>query len=146
MLPEVVAAQPLEILPPPPPVPKARITALVVDDDDFVLRALPSYLTRVPGVEVVALAKNGLEALERLNTTHAKIVVMDIRMPRMDGFEATRIIRKKYPEVIVVLTSGMEDPTVREQCAACGAHGFMAKMEVTTQFPDLIEKMFGPAS
>jgi two-component system nitrate/nitrite response regulator NarL len=122
---------------------RENLTTLVVDDDEFVLGSLPSFLIRVPGVNVVGTAKNGYEALAMIKRNQPKMVVMDVRMPRMDGIEATGIIRKQFPNVRVVLTSGLDDPQVRMECLGCGAHGFMAKLEVSREFPILVEKLFG---
>ena len=120
-----------------------RLTTLLVDDDEFVLNSLPSFLSRVPEVDVVGTAKDGLDALAKLKINQPKIVLMDVRMPRMGGIEAAGIMLRQYPDLRVVLTSGIDDPEMREECLACGAHAFMAKLEVTKQFPVLIKEMFG---
>jgi DNA-binding NarL/FixJ family response regulator len=119
------------------------LTTLVVDDDEFVLGSLPTFLRRVPSVEVVGTAKNGFEALAKIKVSQPRMVVMDVRMPEMGGIEATGIIRKQFPDVCVILTSGIDDREMREDCLASGAHGFMGKLEVMTQFPILVGKMFG---
>jgi len=126
-------------------IPKERLTTLLVDDDEFVLQSLPSFLSRVPEIEIVGLARDGAEALHMLKASQPKIVLMDVRMPRMGGIEAAAIMRKQYPDVRVVLTSGMDDPEMRAECMATGAHGFMAKLEVITQFPVLVKMMFAAA-
>jgi DNA-binding NarL/FixJ family response regulator len=122
---------------------KESITTLVVDDDEFVLCSLPSFLSRVPSVKVVGTAKDGFDALEKIESCPPKMVVMDVRMPRMNGIEATEIIRKQFPDICVILTSGIDDPEMRRHCLASGAHAFMGKLETTKQFPVLVGKIFG---
>jgi DNA-binding NarL/FixJ family response regulator len=126
--------------------PSERLTTLLVDDDDFVLKSMPSFLSRVPEIEVVATARDGVEALEKLRISQPKIVLMDVRMPRMGGIEAAVIMLREFPKVRVVLTSGIDDPEMRAECLATGAHGFMAKLEVITQFPTLVKLLFGAAA
>ncbi|MGB8352984.1 MAG: response regulator transcription factor [Chthoniobacteraceae bacterium] len=123
-----------------------RLTTLLVDDDDFVLKSMPSFLSRVPEIEVVGTARDGVEALEKLRISQPKIVLMDVRMPRMGGIEAAVIMLREFPKLRVVLTSGIDDPEMRAECLATGAHGFMAKLEVITQFPMLVKLMFGTAA
>ena len=120
-----------------------RLTTLLVDDDDFVLKSMPSFLSRVPEIEVIGTARDGVEALEKLRINQPKIVLMDVRMPRMGGIEAAAIMLREFPKLRVVLTSGIDDPEMRAECLATGAHGFMAKLEVITQFPLLVKLMFG---
>jgi DNA-binding NarL/FixJ family response regulator len=69
---------------------------------------------------------------------------MDVRMPRMDGIEATGLILQQYPNVRVVLMSGFDDAGMREECQLAGAHGFMAKLNVTNEFPILLRQIFAP--
>jgi DNA-binding NarL/FixJ family response regulator len=126
---------------PAPPVAR-RFTTLVVDDDEFVVKSLPSFLARIPSVDVVGTARDGRDALDKLKFNQPDVVLMDVRMPRMDGIEATGLILQQYPNVRVVLMSGFDDAGMREECRAIGAHGFMAKLNVTAEFPVLLREIF----
>jgi len=119
-----------------------RFTTLLVDDDEFVMKSMPSFLARIPSVEVVGTARDGRDALDKLKLQQPDVVLMDVRMPRMDGIEATGLIRQQYPNVRVVLMSGFDDAGMREECNMVGAHGFMAKMNVTAEFPILLRQIF----
>jgi DNA-binding NarL/FixJ family response regulator len=119
-----------------------RFTTLVVDDDEFVVKSMPSFLARIPSVEVVGTARDGKDALDKLKISQPDVVLMDVRMPRMDGIEATGHILKQYPGVRVVLMSGFDDAGMREECQIVGAHGFMAKLNVTSEFPILLRQIF----
>jgi len=127
----------------PVPVPTGRrFTTLVVDDDEFVVKSMPSFLARIPSVDVVGTARDGMDALEKLKTSQPHVVLMDVRMPRMGGLEAAGHILKKYPDVRVVLMSGFDDAGMREECRMVGAHGFMSKLNVTAEFPILLREIF----
>ena len=119
-----------------------RFTTLLVDDDEFVAKSMPSFLARIPSVQVVGTARDGRDALDKLKISQPDVVLMDVRMPRMDGIEATTHILRQYPHVRVVLMSGFDDAGMREECQNIGAHGFMAKLNVTHEFPVLLREIF----
>jgi DNA-binding NarL/FixJ family response regulator len=104
------------------------MTRVLITDDDALVRAgLALMLGGTPDVEVVAEASNGAEALEVVRTEDVDVVLMDIRMPVMDGIEATSAINKldDGPEVIVLTTFDADDYVVR--ALAAGANGFLLK-------------------
>ena len=84
---------------------------LIVDDHEFVRRGLRSLLSTHPQWAICGEAADGLEAVEKAKALRPDVVLMDISMPRMNGLEATRIIRKEVPESKVVIVSQI-DPTV----------------------------------
>jgi DNA-binding NarL/FixJ family response regulator len=105
-----------------------NVTRVLVADDQTVVRdGLVLLLGLLPGIEVVAAAGDGEQAL-RLVAEHAPdVVLMDLRMPRMDGVEATRRIRSEHPGVqIVVLTTYADDESVFAALRA-GARGYLTK-------------------
>ena len=78
---------------------------LLVDDESLVRQVLTRILADYPDVEVVGQAASGEEAISRVETLRPHLVIMDIRMPKMDGIAAAREIKSKYPEVqILALT------------------------------------------
>ncbi|MFC6023441.1 response regulator [Plantactinospora solaniradicis] len=110
----------------------AGIGVLVVDDHTVVRRGLRAYLEVVDGVDVVAEASDGQEALDRLARLATEqrlpeVVLMDLVMPRMDGIAAIREIARRYPDVrVVVLTSFGEVERVQTALQA-GAAGYLLK-------------------
>jgi len=105
----------------------ALVRVLVVDDDPLVRSALRLVLGGDPGVELVGEAGDGLEARTAVRTLRPDVVLMDVRMPRMDGLTATEHIlaQPDHPQV-VVLTTFDEDETVLAAVRA-GASGFLLK-------------------
>ena len=83
-----------------------KIKVLIADDHAVVRTGLAAILGTEPDIEVVGLAKNGAEAVETAIATHADVVIMDIRMPVMDGAEATAALHEKQPGAkVLILTS-----------------------------------------
>ncbi|MBH1933832.1 response regulator transcription factor [Streptomyces sp. AV19] len=103
------------------------IRTLVADDDALVRLALVDILDDAPGIDVVAQAADGVEAVERAAAHGVDVVLMDVRMPRIDGIDATeRLRRLPDPPKVVVLTTFDLDEYVDDALAA-GAAGFLLK-------------------
>ena len=98
---------------------------LIADDYARSRNGLRALLTTCPEVEVVGEAANGREALRQVAECHPNVVLMDARMPLMDGLEATRLIKNKWPEVrVVVLTLYAAYQT---RAMSAGADTFLVK-------------------
>ncbi|WP_380161152.1 response regulator [Kineococcus sp. R86509] len=105
-------------------------TVLVVDDQDDMRAGIRAMLAHDPGLQVVADLSDGLQAVTFLREHPVDVVLMDLRMPGVDGVEATRRIRLHHPpeEVrVVVLTTFDQDDVVLAALRA-GANGFLSKM------------------
>lgn len=115
----------------------ARVTrVLVADDQPVVLHGFAAILDTAPDLQVVATAADGAEAVELTDRTGPDVVVVDVRMPRLDGIEATRRIVAAHPATrVLVLTTFDLDEYVYDALRA-GASGFLLK-DVTA--PRLIE-------
>ncbi|WP_240930316.1 response regulator transcription factor [Isoptericola sp. BMS4] len=107
---------------------ETTVTRVVLVDDDPLVRAgLRLILGGGPGLEVVGEAVDGVEALDVVARERPDVVLMDIRMPRMDGIEATRRLGPACPEVrVIVLTTFDTDDLIVEALRA-GAAGFLLK-------------------
>jgi DNA-binding NarL/FixJ family response regulator len=114
--------------------PRAQGLRVAVADDQTVVReGLVTILGLLPGVEVVGQASDGEEALAVVRSAHPDVVLMDLRMPRCDGVEATRRIRREYPETeVVVLTTYDDDASILAALAA-GARGYLTKDAASEQ-------------
>jgi DNA-binding NarL/FixJ family response regulator len=103
------------------------IRVLVVDDQTVVRDGLVLLLGLLTGLEVVGSAADGEEAVRLVEEHQPDVVLMDLRMPRVDGVEATRRIKVRYPAVqIVVLTTYSDDESVFAALQA-GARGYLTK-------------------
>jgi DNA-binding NarL/FixJ family response regulator len=103
-----------------------NIRLLLVDDEQLVRAGFRAILSREPGIEVVGEAENGGAAVEACARLEPDVVLMDVRMPGMDGLEATRRITSAAGPRIIVLTTFDNDEYVYEALRA-GASGFLLK-------------------
>jgi DNA-binding NarL/FixJ family response regulator len=104
-----------------------RIRVLAVDDQRVVREGLAMLLGLLPDVELVGTAADGEQALAMVADSQPDVVLMDLRMPRVDGVEATRRLREAYPAVkVVVLTTYADDRSVIDALRA-GALGYLTK-------------------
>jgi two-component system chemotaxis response regulator CheB len=92
-----------------PPPPSQNLRVLVVDDMALYRRLLTEAMRAVPRARVVGMAADGVSALEKLETLPVDFVVLDIEMPRMNGIEALAVIRERWPQIGVVIVSGVDD-------------------------------------
>jgi NarL family two-component system response regulator LiaR len=103
------------------------IRVLIVDDHGVVREGLRAFLDLQAGIEVVAEAADGQQALTQAELHHPDVVLMDLVMPRLDGVEAMRELRRRLPEIrVVALTSFLDDERLLPAIQA-GAAGYLLK-------------------
>jgi DNA-binding NarL/FixJ family response regulator len=104
-----------------------RIRVLIVDDQRVVRDGLTMLIGLIDGVEVIGTASDGVEALERATAELPDVVLMDLRMPRMEGAQATREILDALPDTkVLVLTTYADDESLFPALQA-GARGYLTK-------------------
>src|SRR5580765_7091590 len=104
-----------------------RITVLLAEDHQMVREGFRSLLAHEPDIEVVGEAATGREAVQLTRKLRPAVVVRDIAMPLLNGLEATRQIRKSFPETKVLILSAHSDHAYVEQVAVLGGSGFLLK-------------------
>lgn len=103
------------------------IRVLICDDQMIVCEGLRAILSTARGIEVVGAANDGAKAVDMIPETEPDIVLMDLKMPVMNGIQATRLIRKRYPHVrVLVLTTYDADEWVFDAIRG-GASGYLLK-------------------
>jgi NarL family two-component system response regulator LiaR len=112
------------------------IRVMIVDDHDMVRKGLSAFLLVSDELEMVGEANDGQEALRLCERVHPDVILMDIMMPRMDGVEATRLIRERWPEVQVIALTSFHQQEMVQRMLQAGAIGYLLK-NVSTD--DLIE-------
>jgi DNA-binding NarL/FixJ family response regulator len=116
----------------------STIRILAADDHPLIRAGLVSFLATEPGLEVVAQAGNGEEALEQYREFRPDIVLMDLSMPAMDGLSATRAILDEFPNArVVVLTTYDGDEDIHRALDA-GAMGYLVKDMVAAEVLNII--------
>jgi CheY-like chemotaxis protein len=107
---------------------QAWVRVLVVDDTEHV-RTVVAEMLRLDGFDVVGAAESGEQALELAALTDPHVVVMDLRMPGIDGLAATRLLREARPGQLVVLYTAYLDAEIERQARAAGAALCLGKVE-----------------
>jgi two-component system, NarL family, response regulator LiaR len=106
---------------------KRVIRLLICDDQTIVCEGLRAMLAPVPQIEVVGVANNGAEAIDLTRRIKPDLVLMDLKMPKMNGVQATKAIREQFPEVrVLVLTTYDADEWVLDAIRN-GASGYLLK-------------------
>jgi DNA-binding NarL/FixJ family response regulator len=102
-----------------------KVRVLIVDDQQSAREGLQMVLTLSPQLEVVGLASSGQEAVELLAEHRPDVLVMDMQMPAMDGLQATKLIKKRWPAVKIIALTMYAD--YRSRALAAGADAFLLK-------------------
>jgi DNA-binding NarL/FixJ family response regulator len=105
----------------------AAITVLLADDHPVVRSGLAALLATLPGITVVAEADSGDAAVREVARLHPDVVVMDLRMPGLDGVEATRAIADRHPETAVLVLTMFGEDSLVDQALRAGARGYLLK-------------------
>ena len=111
---------------------------LIVDDDALISKSLSLTLARESDITVIGTADNGAQALELCGEQTPDIVLMDIRMPGVDGIAATRLIKQRYPDVRIMMLTTFDDKPNISQALAAGADGYLIK---TDKIADIAGKL-----
>jgi DNA-binding NarL/FixJ family response regulator len=116
------------------------IRVLVADDQRVVREGLAMLLDLLPGVEVVGAAADGEQACELALRDRPDVVLMDLRMPRCDGIEATRRLREQGEIRVIALTTYVDDRSVLDALRA-GARGYLTKDAGATEIQRALEQV-----
>jgi len=114
---------------------------LVVDDHEFVRKGICAVLASENTYTICGEAVDGQDAIEKAQSLRPDIVVMDISMPRLNGLQATREIRRLVPEAEVVIVSQHESAEMVRQAMKAGARGFVVKSAVSSKLLSTIERI-----
>jgi len=119
----------------------AEITILTVDDHPLIRDGLAAVIEREPDMRVVAEAGDGEQALEQYRAHQPAIVLMDLRMPVMDGVEAIQAIRGEFPAARIIALTTYEGDEDIYQALAAGASGYLLKDMLRTELIEVIRKV-----
>lgn len=105
----------------------ASIRILLVDDQPIIRESLQLILQQQQDMQVVGLAENGQEALDMIPTKNPDVVLLDVRMPVLDGPSALRAIRERWPDLRTIMVTTIEDTSEAAETLKSGANGYLLK-------------------
>jgi PAS domain S-box-containing protein len=107
--------------------PAEQISVILVDDHALVRQSIAGLLRREADIDVVGEASDGEEAVEVVATHHPQVVVMDVNLPKLNGVQATRIIKSREPGIVVIGMSVHNDAATRQAMLDAGASSYVTK-------------------
>jgi DNA-binding NarL/FixJ family response regulator len=122
----------------------APTTVLIADDHDLFAESLSAFLSTERSIEVVGRAANGEEALRLADEVDPGVILMDISMPVMDGFDAARSIRGAHPNMYILFLTGSNAPTDIAAARDAGGSGYVTKDRIASELIDAIRAAASP--
>lgn len=104
-----------------------KINLLIADDHTMFLEGIVSLLGQESDINIIGKAYNGIEALDIIKTAAVDLVILDISMPEMDGIELTKILKKKYPEIKILVVSTHSNVNIISRLIRIGVNGYLLK-------------------
>ena len=105
-----------------------KIRLLLVDDQTHFINSLENVITnRTDDIEIVGIAENGIKALQLVEELNPSIILMDVRMPMMDGVECTKIVVRNHPEIKIMIFTTFDDDEYIFKAIEFGAVGYILK-------------------
>jgi DNA-binding NarL/FixJ family response regulator len=122
----------------------ARI--IIADDHDLVRESMRSLLDLEPDLRIIYEAKDGQQTIELTRLQRPDLVLMDVRMPTVNGLEATQMIKEELPTTKVLIMSAYEDPLFVSEAVRAGADGYVLKLSPVQELLDAIRGVLGGES
>ncbi len=123
-----------------------EITCLIVDDHEVVREGIRISLSNSPHIRVVGEASDGESAIALAERRHPQVVIMDVRMPGMDGLEATKVLTDKVPDSAVLIFTAYSERSLLGRGLESGAKGYILKEAPREMLVRAIEKVAGGES
>ncbi|MCK5811465.1 MAG: response regulator transcription factor [Clostridiales bacterium] len=112
------------------------IKIVIVDDHVLLLESLKTFIEQNEEYRIVGEAKNGIEAIEVCKTAYPDVVLMDVKMPELDGIKASKELKKEFPRIKIIILTSYEDNESIFEAFAMGVDGYLLK---NTNPKDLME-------
>ena len=120
----------------------SAVQFLIVDDHELFRRTARSFIESQANWQICGEAGDGIEAIEKAKVLRPDVILMDINMPRMDGLQATRVIRRELPDCNVIIVTQNHETIARQQAASVDAKGSVTKADLTKELPTIIRRLF----
>lgn len=110
-----------------PAMPAAASVTVVIGDDDVAVRTMLADVLGESGFDIVGVGCDGHEAVELALEKHPEVVLLDVRMPTLNGIDAARLIHEAAPSIRIVMHSAYDDESLRAEAVAAGAETYLVK-------------------
>ena len=120
------------------------INVLLADDDEAFLTSLRELVDRQPELHVVAVARNGVEAIERADEHDPDAAVIDLHMPLLDGVSAIARLRQDHSSLCLIALTGDDDPDLHRAVRQAGADAVLEKGEMVGMLIDRLTRARAP--
>ncbi len=117
------------------------IKVLIADDQELIRHSLQIILGNQKDMEVTGSAENGIQVIREVRENKPDIILMDIRMPEMDGVKCTKIIKENYPEIKIIILTTFDDDEYVFSALRDGASGYLLKGIHMDELVDAIHKV-----
>ena len=105
------------------------MNVLIVDDDSLIRKSLSVMLSRESDITIIGTAEDGAEAVKMCLEQQPDVILMDIRMPGVDGISAVRQIKERYPNIKIMMLTTFDDKPNIQQALSAGADGYLLKTD-----------------
>lgn len=117
------------------------IKVLIADDQELIRHSLQIILANQKDIEVTATAENGVQVIRAVRANQPDVILMDIRMPEMDGVQCTKIIKENYPNIKIIILTTFDDDEYVLSALRDGASGYLLKGILMDELIDAIHKV-----
>lgn len=118
------------------------IKVLIADDQALIRESLQIVLSAHPDIEVVGIVGDGKEVLDKLHHVHPDVILMDIRMPVMDGVLCTKAVKERYPDIKIIILTTFDDDDFIFSALKYGASGYILKGVSTEELYQAIQTVY----
>jgi DNA-binding NarL/FixJ family response regulator len=119
-------------------VPSAKKKILIVDDSHLIIERLWEMLKESENIDIIHYAHNFEEALDALLQTTPDVILLDINLPGINGLELLKIVKEKYPGIIVIMLTNQANYYYRQLCEKLGADYFIDKSKEFDKIQEII--------
>jgi signal transduction histidine kinase/PAS domain-containing protein len=124
----------------------AAVRILIADDHEIVRRGLRLLIASRPDWQVCGEAEDGEEAIQKAKLLQPDVILLDVSMPRMNGLDAARILRREVPQSEIVIVSQNDPSIMQARALEVGARGYVAKSNLSRDLLPSVEKILGERS
>jgi DNA-binding NarL/FixJ family response regulator len=117
------------------------VNVLLVDDHPMLMLVMKRFLARMDSLILVGEAESGQEALRMVEELQPDVMVLDIRLPDMSGFEVAHEVARRFPNVKIIMVSAQLDPATARKALASGARGVIPKDQFFEELSPAIDKL-----